>query len=122
MAASAEKAPAGKSSKTWLGLNIGWDDASPDDGEARGARGVKARKGSGAWMGARGEEETGIETGRVAGRVAEIGTVAGTVAGGEGGGPAGRVGERSVKRVVTGESIGESEEERPGEGAAISES
>ena len=122
MAASAERAPAGKSSKTWLGLNIGWDDASPDDGEARGARGVKARKGSGAWMGARGEEETGIETGRVAGRVAEIGTVAGTVAGGEGGGPARRGGERSGKREVTGESTGESEARGTVEGADISES
>ena len=60
MAASAERAPAGKSSKTWLGLNIGWDDALPDDGEARGARGVKARRGSGAWMGAIGEEEVSL--------------------------------------------------------------
>ena len=77
---------------------------------------MKARKGSGAWAGARGEEETGTETGRVAGRVAEVGTVAGTVAGGEGVGPAGRVEERSVKRVVTGESIVESKEERPGGG------
>ena len=80
---------------------------------------MKARKGSGAWAGARGEEETGTETGRVAGRVA--GTEAGTVAGGEEG-PAGRVGERSVNRVVTGESKAGSKEERPGGGAAISES
>ena len=85
-----------------------------DDEGAEGASGVKARKGSGTWAPARGEEETGTETGRVAGRVA--GTVAGTVPRGEGG-PAGRVGERSVNKVVTGDSAAGSTEERPGGGA-----
>ena len=64
--AAAGRAPAGKSSKTWLVLGREWDDTSPDDWAAHGASGKAG---------------TGIE----AGRVAEMGTEAGKVAGGEAG-------------------------------------
>ena len=64
--AAAGRAPAGKSSETWLGSGREWDDISPDDWAACGASG---------------EAGTGIEAGRVAG----IGIEAGKVAGGEAG-------------------------------------